>query len=694
MEAFCYDDLDLNRPTFRLVRLLKGVADDPRCEIFQASFDQREHAISYEALSYTWGSMHCTERIWLDGKELHVTSNLRKALRYLQLKECDRVLWVDALCINQWNNDEKSHQVRQMGDIYRTAERVVVWLGLPTYDTNVTIDTLQVLYEQSNETALRSKDAKDPAWSSLWAKVKSLQREKYDDLDTTLSNGLSDLLSRPWFDRVWVLQEVANAQSAIIQCGTRSVASGIFAMTPKILSVPLSSHCQEVLAIMPGLGRKDSWWSGEHDLYTLLSHFSQSQAQRPQDLVYALFPMSSDAQNVPELYPDYNKTERQVLDDLFKFLFSRKMSDEVRKRVVSIKQLATELERVTEFVFEEHLKTSDALELDSFLGRYDIPIREKHLELAAQNKRVDTFSLIFDVCQEFTHVSAKMLEASFRTTRDPIQFLETLLHKARWQIEITTDLLNLLVYNSPLSSALVHVMLRNNSTEEAFPDFLQKAQAKGVEEVARVVIRACVTGFETLDVFFKSLAKIYESGIVSTDRRSSIEATITTLVATAPKRLHDEMLMLSDVRSTLINESLRMSEKNQSYEGSKRLLEEPTRFLDKMTKIFDETRIVFDEQERQFNEQKRQFDEQRRRFHKRTRRLDKHRRLFNEERRQLDEERRRLDKQTRQFYKQRRLFDKHRRSFNEERRRCDEQTRLFDEQRRWFDEQRRRFDER
>jgi hypothetical protein len=100
MEAFCYEDLDLNRPTFRLVRLLKGVADDPRCEIFQASFDHREHTISYEALSYTWGSMHWTERIWMDGKELHVTSNLRKALRYPQLKERDPILWVDALCIN------------------------------------------------------------------------------------------------------------------------------------------------------------------------------------------------------------------------------------------------------------------------------------------------------------------------------------------------------------------------------------------------------------------------------------------------------------------------------------------------------------------------------------------------------------------------------------------------------------------
>jgi hypothetical protein len=83
----------------------------------------------YEALSYVWGSIKGNCRVYCDGKLLYVTSNCESALRYLRLKRRSRILWIDAVCINQDSNAEKIRQVPMMGDIYESAVQVLLWLG-------------------------------------------------------------------------------------------------------------------------------------------------------------------------------------------------------------------------------------------------------------------------------------------------------------------------------------------------------------------------------------------------------------------------------------------------------------------------------------------------------------------------------------------------------------------------------------
>jgi len=87
-------------------------------------------ALSYAALSYTWGSPNDKHwRIWVDGKPVLVRDNLYTALQTLRDQQISTTLWIDALCINQNDVYEKNHQVGLMAQIYRTAERVKVWLG-------------------------------------------------------------------------------------------------------------------------------------------------------------------------------------------------------------------------------------------------------------------------------------------------------------------------------------------------------------------------------------------------------------------------------------------------------------------------------------------------------------------------------------------------------------------------------------
>jgi hypothetical protein len=96
MDNFKYEPIDLKGPAFRLLRLLKGRGFDIECELFHAWL-QGDSAISYEALSYTWGDMEMSESIKLNGRELSVVKNLYLALQYLRLEDIDRILWIDAI---------------------------------------------------------------------------------------------------------------------------------------------------------------------------------------------------------------------------------------------------------------------------------------------------------------------------------------------------------------------------------------------------------------------------------------------------------------------------------------------------------------------------------------------------------------------------------------------------------------------
>ncbi|KAI1207184.1 heterokaryon incompatibility protein-domain-containing protein [Annulohypoxylon truncatum] len=86
---------------------------------------------TYEALSYTWGGQPLDQLVYANGREFLVTENARNAMRRLRPYKPGkfRYIWIDAICINQQDNDEKSSQVQMMPDIYAKAKRVDIWLG-------------------------------------------------------------------------------------------------------------------------------------------------------------------------------------------------------------------------------------------------------------------------------------------------------------------------------------------------------------------------------------------------------------------------------------------------------------------------------------------------------------------------------------------------------------------------------------
>src|SRR5437868_3974792 len=133
MAAIEYLPLSRNGEWIRVLELYPGsFKDQIQCSLRIVSLETRPE---YEALSYYWGDPKVTIGILCDGASVQVTKNLHTALQWLRKEDTTRILWVDALCINQNSNDEKNHQVGMMRRIYGCSVRTLVWLGEETEES-------------------------------------------------------------------------------------------------------------------------------------------------------------------------------------------------------------------------------------------------------------------------------------------------------------------------------------------------------------------------------------------------------------------------------------------------------------------------------------------------------------------------------------------------------------------------------
>lgn len=161
--------------------------------------------VSYEALSYAWGKEDPTEKIVVNRQLLKVTPYLKLALQAIGLEERARTLWIDAICIDQANDSEESLQVSLMHSIYRHASRVLVWLGPLSCSATHAIPGV-CLVENSCE------DSETNQAVIQWS------YDNFKELEPTRvamqAQCLRTLLAQTWWQRLWILQEIALAGSA------------------------------------------------------------------------------------------------------------------------------------------------------------------------------------------------------------------------------------------------------------------------------------------------------------------------------------------------------------------------------------------------------------------------------------------------------------------------------------------------
>jgi len=130
---------------YSLAFLYQGKDKDPlRCSFAELPF---EAVPEYTALSYTWGDPDIVSKVWIGGSPVGIGASLEGAMKKLRHETHFKPLWIDAICINQADNAEKSKQILLMRDIYQRATRVAIYLGENAGDTAM----LPGLFESSFE---------------------------------------------------------------------------------------------------------------------------------------------------------------------------------------------------------------------------------------------------------------------------------------------------------------------------------------------------------------------------------------------------------------------------------------------------------------------------------------------------------------------------------------------------------------
>ncbi|KAF3764297.1 HET-domain-containing protein [Cryphonectria parasitica EP155] len=174
------------------------------------------HKPKFEAISYTWGGSEKPDTIMCNGQPLRITSNLRAALLQVQHPDRERVLWADAICINQADKQEKSRQVRLMKEIYTQATRVLVCLGPQGDDHAIRAAALLADVNQLYFTTLNSITVK--RWDSF-----PFPAQDEPLLSDTRWSSLWELFDQPWFKRGWVVEEAGLAAEVWVLWGGASI---------------------------------------------------------------------------------------------------------------------------------------------------------------------------------------------------------------------------------------------------------------------------------------------------------------------------------------------------------------------------------------------------------------------------------------------------------------------------------------
>jgi hypothetical protein len=184
----------------RLLKLLPGSFNDPI--ICYLEHESLASAPRYDALSYTWGDATRTSPIMLDGVQYPITTNLEAALRHVRHPEGILSLWADAVCVNQLDIQERNVQVARMRDIYEQANRTVIWLGDYAPQTKESVDSAFNLVGRVFDIL------KNGGNTDTNAAVQDIIKDH--DADVRV---LMDIVQRPWFNRVWVIQEIAMCKT-------------------------------------------------------------------------------------------------------------------------------------------------------------------------------------------------------------------------------------------------------------------------------------------------------------------------------------------------------------------------------------------------------------------------------------------------------------------------------------------------
>jgi hypothetical protein len=248
-----------------------------------------------------------------------ITRNLDIALRHLRYLSAPRLIWIDALCIDQTNNAEKSSQVAIMGKIFSSASRVIIWLGPAQDHSNEALALLknvskEVEFDLINESFKPSAHSTSRDWADI-------------AIDVPFVNGglnpVAALFGRPYFRRVWIRQEVALAKEAVVYCGTQNIPWDDFrsAAACLIIKSNYSSAIDDELWPTFRESRRLVYdicisFEGRYNLHGLRLDLRGAECHDDRDRINALLSLLSTQERLLNIEPNYDLPVENMYTDV------------------------------------------------------------------------------------------------------------------------------------------------------------------------------------------------------------------------------------------------------------------------------------------------------------------------------------------------------------------------------------------
>jgi hypothetical protein len=358
MTSYPYDTLP-HGDVFRYLILQPGIGNDPLvCNLRIAAIADT----GYDAVSYVWGTSVRDQHIECDGHDLLITANLSKVLRRVRLSNGPLTLWADSICINQENDKDKGHQVGLMGKIYRSAKRVLIYVGSDDEGHGPAVCSL---LEEVDQTIQETCKKIDKSWDSF-------PHPNEDDplLDDPRWDSLYVFISQSWFDRGWVVQEAALAAQGEVLWGKStfdweklmrvyiwlSTRGGRVFQEKEFGEVQINAHTDVYLETHKEFAQvfyNDTSW-GTPSILRTLNCAKELDLSNPRDRIYAFMDLPQVVGHQVYIRPDYSAPELQT--------YQRFASEYIR---------ASKSTELLDFVSHDHESLISGI--PSWVPRWDIP---------------------------------------------------------------------------------------------------------------------------------------------------------------------------------------------------------------------------------------------------------------------------------------------------------------------------------
>ncbi|KAF2107524.1 heterokaryon incompatibility protein-domain-containing protein [Lophiotrema nucula] len=329
---FQYQAIDSESCT-RLLEIMPGYSQDPIvCTLRAVDIDKPPE---YTALSYVWGTSHRTRTIKVDGEDFLVTDNLWYALWHIRLPNRSSMMWVDAICIDQENIDERNQSVGNMKSIYENAHEILAWLGPDDQGGCDAMGGIFCIYD--HYTRLIDKYGTPDAAFKHMVDTNNWYGDLAPDEETRIGNwsGITRLLSlRTWFHRVWILQEgTVPVKTTFRLCDYQVSAKAVYEVISMVDRCPFESFPRNIIKesgfektfALANLAKKrrvlqkrsmKAAKQNDFPLLDILATMRHHKASDPHDKVYAAIGFATD---IPEDAPipiDYRKSFSEMLRDV------------------------------------------------------------------------------------------------------------------------------------------------------------------------------------------------------------------------------------------------------------------------------------------------------------------------------------------------------------------------------------------